>query len=197
MNKAKNNILSKIELTNTVPTEAIPIFPLELTTQYDSLIDQFINITKLVGANIHLKTESEPIDQIILQHFPKVKFIAGDTNKLQLTIINRPVQNSVRAHDLHDIDLAVIHGSFGVAENGAIWINQTEQFRALYFIAESLVIILDRKNLVPLMHEAYRKIHFSELGFGVFISGPSKTADIEQSLVIGAHGPGETLIILT
>jgi L-lactate dehydrogenase complex protein LldG len=42
-------------------------------------------------------------------------------------------------------------------------------------------------DIVPTMHEAYRQINIAEEGWGAFIAGPSKTADIEQSLVIGAH----------
>ena len=50
-------------------------------------------------------------------------------------------------------------------------------------------MVVDERDLVANMHEAYDLINVNEDGYGAFIAGPSKTADIEQSLVIGAHGP--------
>jgi len=50
------------------------------------------------------------------------------------------------------------------------------------------VIVINEENIVNTMHEAYQRIETTADGFGVFIAGPSKTADIEQNLVIGAHG---------
>jgi L-lactate dehydrogenase complex protein LldG len=55
------------------------------------------------------------------------------------------------------------------------------------FICQHLVICIRATDLVPNMHEAYDRIREME-GYGLFLAGPSKTADIEQSLVIGAHG---------
>ena len=93
------------------------------------------------------------------------------------------------AHQLNDLNLAIIRGQFGVAENGAIWLEDQDMgLRALPFITEHLVIVLDSAHLVANMHHAYDRIGLQESGFGLFIAGPSKTADIEQSLVIGAHG---------
>lgn len=93
------------------------------------------------------------------------------------------------AHDLALLNLAILDGQFGTAENGAIWLEEEDlQLRAIPFITEHLVIILSRKRLVATMHEAYNRIQDSSSGFGLFLAGPSKTADIEQSLVIGAHG---------
>lgn len=99
-------------------------------------------------------------------------------------------------YELNGTDLAIIHGELGVAENGCIWIPQNVKEKAVYFVSEHLVILLDKDKIVNNMHEAYNQIQFSEQGFGVFISGPSKTADIEQALVIGAHGAKGVTVVL-
>ncbi len=98
---------------------------------------------------------------------------------------------------LAGVDLAVLKARVGVAENGAMWVSEQEiVHRVLPFITQHLLLVLERKNLVGTMHEAYRKVRVDQTGFGVFIAGPSKTADIEQSLVIGAHGPRSLVVCL-
>lgn len=97
---------------------------------------------------------------------------------------------TVDPHTFEDVELAVIRAHLAVAENGAVWL--TEEImgqRILPFISQHLVVLVDAATIVPTMHEAYAKIGQADYGFGVFIGGPSKTADIEQALVMGAHGP--------
>ena len=94
-------------------------------------------------------------------------------------------------------DIAVVPGHFGVAENGCVYLEEPEEGRRLdYFVHEALVIVLDRKEIVANMHDAYDRIGETVTGYGIFISGPSKTADIEQALVFGAHGAREVGIFL-
>jgi len=94
------------------------------------------------------------------------------------------------AHSLEDIEMAIIPAHFGVVENGAMWItDDLIQYRVLPFIAQQLAVVVKRENILPNMHQAYERIAGTKYEFGVFIAGPSKTADIEQSLVLGAHGP--------
>lgn len=93
------------------------------------------------------------------------------------------------AHHLQDVELAVLKAHFGVAENGAVWV--TEELlghRALPFITQHLAVVINAADIVPTMHQAYARDMDLSYGYGAFIAGPSKTADIEQSLVIGAHG---------
>ncbi len=102
-------------------------------------------------------------------------------------------------HALADAELFVCEGVLGVAENGAVWLPISRLGeRAAVFIAAHVVVVLDRRAVVPDMHAAYARLDVAAEPFGVFVAGPSKTADIEQSLVIGAHGPKEfTLVLVT
>ena len=102
------------------------------------------------------------------------------------------------ARELDGIDAAVVGGVLGVAENGAVWLPQRARHKALYFAVESLVILLPRDAVVATMQDAVEDPRFDrDFGFGCFMSGPSKTADIEQALVIGAHGPMSVTVVLT
>ncbi len=103
-----------------------------------------------------------------------------------------------RPHELEGVDLAILPGEFGVAENGAVWVpgSTLGPHRAIFVIAEHLVLVVPAAQLVHTMQHAYQRIRFERPGFGLFISGPSKTADIEQSLVIGAHGPRSCTLFL-
>ena len=68
--------------------------------------------------------------------------------------------------------------------------------RAVPFICQQLAVVVSAKTLVATMHQAYDLIGEADYGFGTFIAGPSKTADIEQSLVLGAHGPKSMIAFL-
>ena len=86
------------------------------------------------------------------------------------------------------IDLLIVDGLIGVAGNGAVWLTEDKIIDRRYpFIATDLLVMLPRELLVPDLIQAYRRIDLS-IGFGIWIAGPSKTADIEQSLVFGAQG---------
>jgi L-lactate dehydrogenase complex protein LldG len=98
---------------------------------------------------------------------------------------------------LCDLDLFVCEAALAVAENGAVWLAPTHSWeRAALFLALEVVVVLDRAAIVPDLHAAYDRIDVGAAPFGTFVGGPSKTADIEQSLVIGAQGPLRLTILL-
>jgi L-lactate dehydrogenase complex protein LldG len=92
--------------------------------------------------------------------------------------------------DLAALEVLVCDTTLGVAENGAVWIaSSSDRLRAALFLAARVVIVVREEDLVDDLHAAYARIDVRAHPFGTFVAGPSKTADIEQSLVIGAHGP--------
>ena len=102
-----------------------------------------------------------------------------------------------RPHDLADVDFAILPGEIAVAENSAVWVTGVNvPERVLYFLSQHLALVVSIANLVSNMHEAYSRISVGATPFGAWVAGPSKTADIEQSLVIGAHGARSMTVFL-
>ena len=139
-------------------------------------------------------TDEEPLHLKLKNLFPhsKLNFSTLDEatsfNTISLHDIEKP-------KELEDLDVLVIESQLGVAENGAVWVNDSAfPMRVMPFITKHLVLVITKSDIVPYMHQAYEKLN--DFNFGVFISGPSKTADIEQSLVIGAHGALSLTVLL-
>jgi L-lactate dehydrogenase complex protein LldG len=89
----------------------------------------------------------------------------------------------------------LLRGRFAVAENGAVYVDAADLGERTDVVSgEHLVLVVAIDAIVPTMHEAMRRIPPGSR-CGWFLSGPSKTADIEQSLVIGAQG-ARTLAVL-
>jgi len=153
------------------------------------LKDKFIQSLKTAGADV-LEVKKYDLKSIIRSSW-------GDIPDFNKPETREEYGISCPLDKLESIENLVLQGNFGVAENGAIWLEDKDlPNRILPFITQHLILQLDVKEIVPAMEDAYQRIDLSETGFGVFISGPSKTADIEQSLVYGAHGAKELTVLL-
>ncbi|USQ04140.1 LutC/YkgG family protein [Aquirufa antheringensis] len=107
----------------------------------------------------------------------------------------RRYEKTMDGLSLAEVEVLEIDGEFGVAENGAIWLTEEAMpHRVAPFICQHLVINVSK--IVPNMHAAYADLKKPNSSFGLFLAGPSKTADIEQSLVIGAHGARSLTVVI-
>jgi L-lactate dehydrogenase complex protein LldG len=163
--------------------------------KFDDPVAGFLEISRFVGGDAVVLNEGDDINALIRSLYPDAEKIAS--NLPEITIASFNPDETDDPHNLNGVELAIVKGELGVAENGCVWIPQNVRQKALYFISENLVIILDKNKIVNNMHEAYEYVAGNgDYGFGVFISGPSKTADIEQALVIGAHGAKSVRVII-
>ncbi len=148
---------------------------------------KFINVLQSIGGAAHIVNSYDDIAAFILQEYGEAKRIVSWCKEL---IIGEAMQEYTDPHELENVDLAVITAHFAVAENAALWVTEAlVPERVLPFITQQLVVVVKKDDILHNMHEAYDRIGDEEYGFAAFIAGPSKTADIEQSLVLGAHGP--------
>lgn len=189
---SKNDILSAIR-RHTGKRYDMPELTLDAITYEDKIL-QFTDSLKAAGGQVVLMQPGDDINDIIRHHFPDAIRIASNLSSITCATFNPDDLDDPR--ELDNTDLAIVEGHFGVAENGAVWITRQVKHKALYFIFNSLVMLIDRNSIVNNMHEAYKRTENMTYDFGAFISGPSKTADIEQALVLGAHGPVKVLVVL-
>lgn len=190
---SREEILASIRKNTKVRYDKPDIEDMKRLT-YPDKIEQFCAISRAVGGTAIVLEEGENVNQVIRRTYPDATRIASVLPEVSCATFNP--DNVDDPKELDGTEVAVIAGEMGVAENGAIWIPQEVKYKAIYFISERLVILLDRNKIVNTMFDAYRELVGQEYPFGTFISGPSKTADIEQALVMGAHGAREVLVIL-
>lgn len=188
---------SKIDILNNVKRHIsvqydMPDIKID-AIQYPDVVAKFIESSKGAGGNA-IELGDKNINDLIKELYPAAKTIASNLKDINIATVN--IDDVEDPHTLNGTNLGIIQGEVGVAENGAVWIPQNVKQRAVYFISDYLIIVLDKSKLVNNMHEAYDKIDFSNLPYGCFIAGPSKTADIEQALVVGAHGAMGVTVIL-
>lgn len=189
MSESRRAVLDRIR-TRQVDGPELPEIDHDQLISFDDLTEQFCAAAAGVGAACHRVSQLSDVREILMQLEPfraarRIASLVPEaiSGNMDLQMFDDP-------HYLKGLEWLVARGAFGVAENGAIWMHmEGNPHRASLFITQFLAIVIPVDQIVPHMHAAYDRLgDEARQSFGVFVSGPSKTADIEQSLVMGAHG---------
>jgi L-lactate dehydrogenase complex protein LldG len=196
MQASRNSILEKIRANK--PQRADKPLPdyIHFESIFDDATAKFTEVLRGIRGEVVAVENMDLLKKDYQNRFKSFKNVVCRVENLDLTYSNATIVND--GHDFADVEVAILRGQFGVAENGSIWVTDTEigQHRVLPFITQHLVLVLEKNKIFKNLHEAYKDLAVDKTGFGVFIAGPSKTADIEQSLVIGAHGARSLVVYL-
>lgn len=193
---SRGKILSAVHLNQPELTALPDVGLLKAYSNKENLSAQFTTVATDIGARVYEARNMDEVKSIIRGNFDTGKRIVSTLSELNDFADTKEYLNGLPVQ-LADVELAILQSDIAVAENGAIWITEDQMGqRILPFITQHLAVIVNAKNIVATMHDAYSSIGVTKQGFGAFIAGPSKTADIEQSLVIGAHGPRSMSLFL-
>lgn len=192
---------SRDQILQSIRSHALTSEPLpELDTNgvhFDDPVARFCEVLAMVGGRgVHVATLTEA--QKALCEIPTYQ-----SAKLRVSACPGVGETNFNANDVKDphefdaVDFAVLPGLVACAENAAVWVTDEKvPHRVLYFLTQHLALVVPSKSLVHNLGQAYPLIDIQAARFSAWISGPSKTADIEQSLVIGAHGPRSLTVFL-
>lgn len=183
---SRDSILSKIKNNQPTAINELPGLSFLGLDKID-VLETYKTVLKGIGGFCEEVSSLEEVKAYVEAKYPEAQ--RKITTIPELAVIAETNWDAHDPHSLQNVELAIIKAHFGVAENSALWV--TDDIlgqRVSPFIPQYLAIIVNKKDIVPFMQQAYERIGSSDYGFGTFIAGPSKTADIEQSLVLGAHG---------
>ncbi len=195
--KSRQAVMDRLN-SRIIPDVALPKIDDSQLERFDDKQKRFAESLEFVGGQLHTVDSVSQIEKTLngFPAFADAKRIAS----LVPSVVagNMSICEEDDPHLLAKMDWAIVEGEFAVAENGAIWVpGRSLPHRVMLFITQFLVIVVKQSDIVDHMHDAYDRIGKPQKGFGVFVSGPSKTADIEQSLVLGAHGCRNLHVFLT
>jgi len=190
---SREKILNKIR-KNKPELHPLPEAP-RFTAPTSDLVKAFTLVAEGSGTNVRNTAEASLVS-ILEKEYPGQERWYSRVAELPSRGLGK--LDSIAPLALKEAELAILPGQLAVAENGAVWVSESDLgIRVSAFIAQHLALVVPLRRLVWNMHDAYREVRIDATGFGVFIAGPSKTADIEQSLVIGAQAARSLTVVFT
>jgi L-lactate dehydrogenase complex protein LldG len=123
----------------------------------------------------------------------------GDEGANRVILWNGNAENEALLERAERAGMGIVYADYGIAETGTVvLLNGGGRGRSVSLLPDSIGIMLRtsdiHRRITPVLRELKR--HAIEYSCINFITGPSRSADIEMSLSIGVHGPGQVTVFL-
>ena len=188
----RDEILARVRRNQPAPV-ALPALP-SSDTPASGLADRFRAAVVRMGGKVVDAPADGDRTALVRRLHPEAKVFCSATAEVSG---NRALDARTKPSALDDIDVGIVRAALGVAETGSVWLTEKElKVSALGFLSQHLVVLLDPARIVGNLHDAYRDRARFETGYGIFMTGPSATADIEGVLIHGAQGIRTLTVVL-
>jgi L-lactate dehydrogenase complex protein LldG len=179
-----------------------------ITSAEKNLAESFReNLVSIGGSCTIVKDENEAALEIkrIIEKLEAKKIAVSNDDLVgktkNLFAVEIEVLQNASKQELFDCDLGITGAQFGIAETGTLVLESEKEFSRLTSLVPPVhICLLEAKNIRRTLGEtleilnANGREHLSRTI--TFITGPSRTSDIELTLAIGVHGPGELHVII-
>jgi len=190
---SRNAILDSVR-ANQPATKPMPTIPHFHTSTPANLVATFCeSIARMAGVVV---AEDVPdLDSFLRAKFPDAKVTCSATPEYAGTIQPASLNHWSEAST---IDVCILRSPMGVAETGSILLSNVElQVNTIAFLAHDLVVLLDPKQIVENIHDAYEHPHFKMRPYSVLMTGPSGSGDISGTVVHPAQGVKTLTVLLS
>lgn len=188
---SRDDILARVRRNQPAPAPlpAIPSF----ATPGGSALDRFKAGLERMGGRV-VDGNGADLDALLRRLHPAARVVCSATTEVKGT---RRLDRRQAPAKLEDVDVGVARAAYGVAETGSVWLTDERLgVSALGFLSQHLVVLLDPRRVLEDIHAAYRERREFDCAYGILMTGPSATADIEGVLIHGAQGVRSLTVVL-
>ena len=179
-------------------TEKVFVNP-QLSIDQSKLQDDFIANFEMVSGEVHLLGEKENLTEKINELIQEL-----DAQSVSFWNINSLESLEFTSEtDLASADIGITGADFAIADTGTlVLLSGPEQPRLTSLLPPVHIAILEKETIVPDIHALFARLGKSYENYDKlcscisFITGPSRTADIELNLTLGVHGPGRAIVVI-
>lgn len=224
MNSSRDKILNAIKEANKTPSH-LPEKPegveerikagLDSITpgDYAGLRDQFRQELDLVQAEFHLAHSQQEIVDTVSRIMKESNYsslaVAGnglcqeigrkvtEANPNVDLVRSIDFEGDERKQKLAETQAAFVDAEYAVADIGSLVVIYDDTPSSLpHFLPDTIFVMVRPEQLLANLFELFEKLPSEKARNMTLITGPSRTADVEKILVLGAHGPRRLVVFM-